>query len=117
MPMPSPPAVDELAVARRQFDLRLYDQAIATLRRSAYSDNGRSAVEALFLIASIHEERSDVADAMSTYVEIATRFPADTRAPEALLKLAQATLKASLGASGAVAAGRDRDERGRIPAR
>ena len=30
---------------------------------------------------------------MSTYVEIATRFPDDTRAPEALLKLAQATLK------------------------
>jgi TolA-binding protein len=30
---------------------------------------------------------------MSTYVEIATRFPGDTRAPEALLKLAQATLK------------------------
>jgi TolA-binding protein len=90
--LPSAPAVDELAVARKQIDLRLYDQAIVTLRRSAYSGEGRPAVEALFLTASIHETRGDVADAMSTYIEIATRFPADTRAPEALLKLAQATL-------------------------
>jgi serine/threonine protein kinase/outer membrane protein assembly factor BamD (BamD/ComL family) len=90
---PSLPAVDELAVARQQIDLRLYDQAIATLRRAAYSEKGRQAVEALFLTASIHETRNDIVDAMSTYVEIATRFPGDTRAPEALLKLAQATLK------------------------
>ena len=91
--LPSPMAVDELSVARKQIDLRLYDQAIATLRRAAYSEKGRQAVEALFLTASVHETRNDVADAMSTYVEIATRFPDDTRAPEALLKLAQATLK------------------------
>jgi TolA-binding protein len=91
--LPEPPAVDELAVARQQIGLRLYDQAIVTLRRSADSDKGRQAVEALFLTASIHETRGDVADAMSTYVEIATRFPGDTRAPEALLKLAQATVK------------------------
>ena len=90
---PSPTAVDELSVARKQIDLRLYDQAIATLRRAAYSEKGRQAVEALFLTASVHETRNDVADAMSTYVEIATRFPGDARAPEALLKLAQATLK------------------------
>ena len=91
--LPSAAAVDELSVARKQIDLRLYDQAIATLRRAAYSEKGRQAVEALFLTASVHERRNDVADAMSTYVEIATRFPGDTRAPEALLKLAQATLK------------------------
>ncbi len=90
---PSSPAVDELAVARQQIDLRLYDQAIVTLKRSAYSEKGRPAVEALFLTASIHETRGNVADAMSTYIEIATRFPGDTRAPEALLKLAQATSK------------------------
>jgi serine/threonine protein kinase/TolA-binding protein len=90
---PSAPAVDELAVAGKQIDLRLYDQAIVTLRRVADSEKGRQAVEALFLTASIHETRNDIADAMSTYVEIAARFPGDTRAPEALLKLAQATLK------------------------
>ena len=56
--LPSPMAVDELSVARRQIDLRLYDQAIATLRRAAYSEKGRQAVEALFLTASVHETQT-----------------------------------------------------------
>ena len=86
-------AVDELAIASQQIDLRLYDQAIETLRRSADSSQGRQAVEALFLTASIHETRGDIANAMSTYVEISTRFPDDPRAPDAQLKLAQTVLK------------------------
>jgi serine/threonine protein kinase/outer membrane protein assembly factor BamD (BamD/ComL family) len=90
---PASPAVDELAIARNQIDLRLYDQAIETLRRSAESSQGRQAIASLFLTASIHETRGDIADAMSTYVEIATRFPDDPRAPEAQVKLAQAVLK------------------------
>ena len=90
---PPPPAVDELAIARQQIDLRLYDQAIETLRRSADSSQGRQAIASLFLTASIHETRGDIANAMSTYVEIATRFPDDPRAPEAQVKLAQTMLK------------------------
>jgi serine/threonine protein kinase/outer membrane protein assembly factor BamD (BamD/ComL family) len=90
---PASPAVDELAIARNQVDLRLYDQAIETLRRSADSSQGRQAIDSLFLTASIHETRGDIANAMSTYVEIATRFPGDPRAPEAQVKLAQAVLK------------------------
>jgi len=90
---PVSPAVDELAIARQQIDLRLYDQAIETLKRSADSSQGRQAIASLFLTASIHETRGDIANAMSTYVEIATRFPDDPRAPEAQVKLAQAVLK------------------------
>jgi serine/threonine protein kinase len=90
---PASPAVDELAIARNQIDLRLYEQAIETLRRSADSSQGRQAIASLFLTASIHETRGDIANAMSTYVEIATRFPDDPRAPEAQVKLAQAVLK------------------------
>jgi serine/threonine protein kinase/outer membrane protein assembly factor BamD (BamD/ComL family) len=90
---PVSPAVDELAIARQQIDLRLYDQAIETLKRSADSSQGRQAIASLFLTASIHETRGDIANAMSTYVEIATRFPDDPRAPEAQVKLAQTMLK------------------------
>jgi serine/threonine protein kinase/tetratricopeptide (TPR) repeat protein len=90
---PASPAVDELAIARNQIDLRLYDQAIETLRRSADSSQGRQAIDSLFLTASIHETRGDIDNAMSTYVEIATRFAGDPRAPEAQVKLAQAVLK------------------------
>jgi serine/threonine protein kinase len=90
---PASAAVDELAVARQQIDLRLYDQAIETLRRSADSSQEPQAIASLFLTASIHETRGDIANAMSTYVEIATRFPDDPRAPEAQVKLAQAVLK------------------------
>jgi TolA-binding protein len=90
---PASPAVDDLAIAKQQIDLRLYDQAIETLRKSADSSQGRQAIASLFLTASIHETRGDIANAMSTYVEIATRFPDDARAPEAQVKLAQAVLK------------------------
>ena len=79
-------------IARRQIDLRLYDQAIETLRKVADGNNGRQALDAAFLIASVHETRGDAANAMSTYIAIATRFPKDPRAPEALTRLAQSTL-------------------------
>jgi outer membrane protein assembly factor BamD (BamD/ComL family) len=90
---PASPVVDQLAIARQQIDLRLYDQAIETLRRSADASQGQQAIAALFLTASVHEMRGDNANAMSTYVEIATRFPDDSRAPEAQLKLVQAMLR------------------------
>ena len=89
----SPPAVDQFAIARQQIDLRLYDQAIATLRKIADAPDRTPAIDAWFLIASVHETRNDVPNAMSTYVEIASRFPGDARAPEALARLAQTLLK------------------------
>jgi TolA-binding protein len=86
------PAVDFL-IAKQQIDLKLYDQAIDSLRRIAQNGNRQKAIEASFLIASVHDKREDTANAMSTYIEIANRFPDDPRAAEALAKLAESTLK------------------------
>ncbi len=89
----SPPATDRFVTARQQIDLRLYDQAIETLRKIADAPDRTQAIDASFLIASVHETRDDIPNAMSTYVEIASRFPGDARAPEALARLAQTLLK------------------------
>jgi serine/threonine protein kinase/outer membrane protein assembly factor BamD (BamD/ComL family) len=87
-----PDSTDQLAIARQQEDLKLYPQAINTLRTIASGHDRKRAIEASFQIASIQELQGDVAGAMSTYIEIATRFAGDARAPEALAKLAQVTL-------------------------
>ena len=55
----------------------------------------RQAIDASFLIASVHDTRRDLANAMSTYIEIANRFPDDPRAAEALSRLAESTLKSN----------------------
>ena len=89
----SPPAPDRFVIARHQIDLRLYDQAIETLRKIADAPDRTQAIDASFLIASVHETRDDIPNAMSTYVEIASRFPAAARAPEALARLAETLLK------------------------
>ena len=86
-------ATDQLLVGRQQIALRLYDQAIQSLRKVADGPDRQQAIDAAFLIASVHETRGDVANAMGAYVEIATRFPEDPRAAEALLRLAGSTLK------------------------
>jgi len=84
----------ELRMARQKIDLRLYDQALETLRHVAADTNSpQEAVKAGFLIASIHETRSNTDDAMSAYLEVATRYPADARAPEALYRMAESTIK------------------------
>ncbi len=84
---------DELRIARRKIELRLYDQALETLRQVATaSDHRRDAIEAWFLIASIDETRDRTDDAMSAYLEVASRYPDDPRAAEALYRMAQATL-------------------------
>jgi TolA-binding protein/predicted Ser/Thr protein kinase len=92
---PSPLADDDFRIARQQIDLKLYDQAIDVLRRVAQGGDRKKAIEASFLIASIHDTRADTANAMSTYIEIANRFPEDPRAAEALSRLAEATLKSN----------------------
>jgi TolA-binding protein len=89
---PSAP-IDQLLVGRQQIALKLYDQAIQSLRKIADGPDRRQAIDAGFLIASVHEARGDVANAMGSYVEIANRFPEDPRAAEALLRLAESTLK------------------------
>ena len=90
---PPAPKIDQLLVGRQQIALKLYDQAVQSLRKVADGPDRRQAIDAAFLIASVHEARGDVANAMGEYVEIATRFPEDSRAPEALLRLAGSTLK------------------------
>ena len=87
------PAADYLLVARRQIDLKLYDQALDNLRKVAQDTHQQTAIEASFLMASVYESRDDRANAMGTYIEIAHRFPASSRAAEALAKLAESTMK------------------------
>ena len=89
---PSAP-IDQLLVGRQQIALKLYDQAIQSLRKVADGPDRRQAIDAAFLIASVHDTRGDAANAMGAYVEIASRFPEDPRAAEALLRLAESTLK------------------------
>ncbi|HUK37414.1 MAG TPA: protein kinase, partial [Vicinamibacterales bacterium] len=87
-------AETDLRIARQKIDLKLYDQALDTLRRIIDGDAGqRHAVDAYFLIASIHDARGRIEDAMSTYLEIASRYPDDTRAPEARFEMAESMLK------------------------
>jgi TolA-binding protein len=88
-----PPAADEFVIARQQIDLTLYDQALETLRKVAQGGDRKRAIDASFLIASLHDTRGDAANAMGMYIEIANRFPDDARAPEALARLAEWTLK------------------------
>jgi len=90
---PIPAGPDQFHIARQQIDLKLYDQAIESLRTVAQGGDRQKAIEASFLTASIHDTRGDTPNAMSTYIEIAHRFPDDPRAAEALVRLAEATLK------------------------
>ena len=84
----------DLRLAQQQIGLKLYDQALDNLRHvTEHANNPRDAVQAYFLIASIHETRGKVEDAMSTYLETATRHPDDARAPEAVYRMAEAMLK------------------------
>jgi TolA-binding protein/predicted Ser/Thr protein kinase len=90
---PVPAGPDQFLIARQQIDLKLYDQAIESLRKVAQGGDREKAIEASFLTATIHDTRGDTPNAMSTYIEIAHRFPDDSRAAEALVRLAEATLK------------------------
>jgi serine/threonine protein kinase/outer membrane protein assembly factor BamD (BamD/ComL family) len=87
---PGAAADTDLRIARQKIDLKLYDQALETLRHVAAGDaDQRHAVDAFFLIASIHDARGRIEDAMSTYLEIASRYPGDARAPEAKYQMAE----------------------------
>jgi serine/threonine protein kinase/outer membrane protein assembly factor BamD (BamD/ComL family) len=91
---PDATADTDLRIARQKIDLKLYDQALETLRRIiAGNADPRHAVDAYFLIASIHDAAGRIEDAMSTYLEIASRFPDDPRAAEAKYEMAESMLK------------------------
>ena len=115
-PRESLPAADRFVIARQQIDLRLYDQAIETLRKIADAPDRPQAIDASFLIASVHETRNDIPNAMSTYVEIASRFPGDARAPEALARLARDPSEVQASGQGAGCASHPRCPRGEVPA-
>jgi serine/threonine protein kinase len=87
-------ANEELRVARAKFDAKLFDQALGTLQGIVSKEGaGEAAISAYFLMATIHEQRDRIEDAMATYLEIITRYRADSRAPEALFRFAQNTLR------------------------
>jgi TolA-binding protein len=86
---PGAAADTDMRIARQEIDLKLYDQALETLRHVAGGADQRHAVDASFLIASIHDARGRIEDVMSTYLEIASRYPGDPRAPEARYQMAE----------------------------
>jgi TolA-binding protein/tRNA A-37 threonylcarbamoyl transferase component Bud32 len=87
-------AQQELRIARSKTAAGLHDQALATLRTlvTNYSDT-EEALEASFLMGSIQESTKHFTDAMGTYLEIADRYQQHARAPEALFRLAEVTLR------------------------
>jgi TolA-binding protein len=98
-PGPSPTKVAEDAAqvtfqaASSKIEAKLYDQGIADLR-ALISQNANSpiALQSYFLIARAYELQNRYDDAMAAYVEVRSRFPTHTRAPEALLKQASLML-------------------------
>lgn len=85
---------EQLDVARSKAQLKLYDQAVATLREVIAKAGPRDTVpEALLLMASIQEDQGKLDDALATYLDVAVRYPADDRASEALFKMGQAMLR------------------------
>jgi TolA-binding protein len=85
---------EQLDVARSKAQLKLYDQAVATLRDVIGKAGANTAApEAYLLMAAIQESQGKLDDALATYVEISLRYPANERAPEALFKMGQAMLR------------------------
>jgi TolA-binding protein len=84
------PAEQGMQIARKEIDLGLYDQALVTLRDVvAHQPNAA----AYFLIASIQETQGRPENALATYLDLASRFPNHTRAPEAMFRMAQCILQ------------------------
>ena len=83
----------ELRVIADKVDARLYDQAVADLKSLvARAPNDTTSLPAYFQLAEVFDRQGKRDDAMSTYSDIASRFPSDARSIEARLKLARAIL-------------------------
>jgi serine/threonine protein kinase/TolA-binding protein len=83
----------ELRVIADKVDARLYDQAVTDLKALvARAPNDATMLPAYFQLAEVFDRQGKRDDAMSTYSDIASRFPSDARSIEARLKLARAIL-------------------------
>lgn len=81
-------------IARAKFDANLLDQALVTLRDLlARHRTVLVTPDVHFLMATIYERQGRTEDAMATYIEIRDRYPNQPQVPEALFRLAQATLR------------------------
>ena len=84
----------ELSVARKKADAGLHDPALETVRNLLTKHGGSpQVIDAYFIKGSIHERQQKHEDAMATYLEIAERYPRHGRAPEALYRLAEVTMR------------------------
>jgi TolA-binding protein len=80
-------------IAQAKFDANLPDQALVTLRDLlARHRSVLVSPNVHFLMATIYERQGRTEDAMATYIEIRDRYPDQPQVPEALFRLAQATL-------------------------
>jgi serine/threonine protein kinase len=87
-------ALQELRISRSKTDAGLYDQALTSLQSLVTTHpNTEEALEGYFLMSTIYENRKHLNDAMATYLEIADRYRDNPRAPEALFRLGNATLR------------------------
>jgi serine/threonine protein kinase/TolA-binding protein len=93
-PLDRASAVQELRIARAKADAGLYDQALVSLHSLVTAHpQSEEALDGYFLMSAIYEKRKQLNDAMATYLEIADRYRDNNRAPEALYRFAEATLK------------------------
>ena len=84
----------ELSVAQKKADAGLHDPALETVRNLLTKHGGSpQVIDAYFIKGSIHERQQKHEDAMATYLEIAERYPRHGRAPEALYRLAEVTMR------------------------
>ena len=87
-------ASQQLQIARAKIDLKLYDQALATLGAIVKSDvDATTAQTAYLMTASVHERRGHREDAIAAYLEMASRFPDSRGAAQALFELANTILE------------------------
>ncbi|MFN8059823.1 MAG: protein kinase [Vicinamibacterales bacterium] len=81
------PAMDltsELRLVDEKLNARLFDQALADLRAMAGRAPGNASVLGAYLkLADAHAKQSHEAEAVATYLEVATRFKGDAKATEA----------------------------------
>ena len=93
-PAPLASLPEQLRVAERREALGLYDAAIETLDEAIKADPTSSAAPVAYLrMAALHEKRGDLNRAIAAYADLATRYPDDSRAPEALYAVAGALLR------------------------
>ena len=93
-PAPLASITEQLRVADRREALGLYDEAIETLRDAIKSDATSSAAPTAYLrMAALYEMRGDLNRAIAVYADLATQYPDDSRAPEALYAVAGAMLR------------------------